>query len=108
MTRPNLPRRPKRNPRAAAGRAVDRAGSLDPLSSPAYKRAMPHVSGDLNALVEKVLEGGAEKYHKKNAEEGKLFVRERLKLLFDDLGDFVEDGLLANNGNPDLPADGVV
>src|SRR3954465_12167674 len=69
---------------------------------------MPHLSGDLNALVEKVKQGGAEKYHKKNAEEGKLFVRERLKLLFDDMESFVEDGLLANNGAPELPADGVV
>src|SRR3954464_13467313 len=69
---------------------------------------MPHASGDLNALVEKVQKGGAEKYHKKNAEEGKLFVRERLKLLFDELSDFTEAGLLANNGNPELPADGVV
>src|SRR5205814_404810 len=55
MTRPNLPRRPKPNPRAAAGRAVVRAGSLDPLSSPAYKRAMPHVAGDLNGTVEKIV-----------------------------------------------------
>jgi methylmalonyl-CoA decarboxylase subunit alpha len=75
---------------------------------------MPHVSEDLAALVEQVKKGGAEKYHKKNAEEGKLFVRERLRLLFDSLEDFVEDGLLANNqsrgpdGQPDLPADGVV
>ncbi len=69
---------------------------------------MPHVSGDLNALVEKVQKGGAEKYHKKNAEEGKLFVRERLKLLLDDIAEFAEDGLLANNQNPELPADGVV
>jgi acetyl-CoA carboxylase carboxyltransferase component len=69
---------------------------------------MPHVSEDLAALVEQVKKGGAEKYHKKNAEEGKLFVRERLKLLFDNIEDFAEDGLLANNQSADLPADGVV
>jgi acetyl-CoA carboxylase carboxyltransferase component len=70
---------------------------------------MPHRSDDLQALVERTLRGGAEKYHKKNAEEGKLFARERLRLLFDDEGrDFVEDGLLANNGAAELPADGVI
>src|SRR5207237_2315847 len=53
--------------------------------------------------------GGAEKYHAKNEADGKLFVRDRLRLLLDDdARDFVEDGLLANNGEPDLPADGVV
>src|SRR5262245_2257438 len=70
---------------------------------------MPHRSEDLTALVERTLKGGQEKYHQKNAEEGKLFCRQRLRLLLDDEGrDFVEDGLLANNGAPDLPADGVV
>src|SRR6266581_4440757 len=68
-----------------------------------------HTAGELAARKEQVRKGGAEKYHKKNTEEGKLFVRDRLRLLFDDEGrDFVEDGLLANNGAPDLPADGVV
>jgi acetyl-CoA carboxylase carboxyltransferase component len=52
--------------------------------------------------------GGAERYHKKIAEEGKLFCRDRLRLLFDEESEFVEDGLLANCEAPDLPADGVV
>src|SRR5579862_9538812 len=70
---------------------------------------MPHKSEDLAGLVERTLRGGAEKYHKKNSEEGKLFARERLRLLLDDgARDFVEDGLLANNGAPELPADGVI
>jgi acetyl-CoA carboxylase carboxyltransferase component len=70
---------------------------------------MPHRPEDLAALEERVLKGGAEKYHQKNAEEGKLFARARLKLLLDDEGrDFVEDGRLANNGAADLPADGVI
>jgi acetyl-CoA carboxylase carboxyltransferase component len=70
---------------------------------------MPHKAEDLAALVEQVQRGGAEKYHEKNAQEGKLFVRQRLRLLLDDEArDFVEDGLLANNGAADLPADGVV
>src|SRR4051812_17002428 len=66
-------------------------------------------SEQLASLVARVTKGGAPKYHQKNAEEGKLFVRERLRLLLDDGGkEFVEDGLLANNGAADLPADGVV
>jgi acetyl-CoA carboxylase carboxyltransferase component len=70
---------------------------------------MPHKSEDLEKLVERTLKGGAEKYHQKNKEEGKLFARERLRLLLDDQAkDFVEDGLLANNSDATLPADGVV
>ena len=38
-----------------------------------------------------ILAGGAPKYHEKNSEQGKLFVRERLALLFDD-GVLTEDG----------------
>src|SRR4026208_671484 len=40
--------------------------------------------------------GGDPKYHQKAAEQGKLFVRERLRLLLDDDRDIAEDGLLAN------------
>ena len=70
---------------------------------------MPHKASDLSALVDVVQKGGAARYHEKNAQEGKLFARERIALLLDDGGkDFVEDGLLANNGAKDLPADGVI
>ncbi|WP_411567605.1 acyl-CoA carboxylase subunit beta [Sporosarcina sp. GW1-11] len=55
----------------------------------------------------RVLAGGAEKYHQKLEEQGKLFVRERLRLLFDE-GQYVEDGKFANCEADDLPADGVV
>ncbi len=34
--------------------------------------------------------------------------RDRIALLFDPGTDFIEDGLLANNADPELPADGVV
>lgn len=58
-------------------------------------------------LKETILQGGSPKYHEKNKEQGKLFVRDRLKLLFDD--DLqVEDGMFANCLAGDLPADGVV
>ncbi len=63
---------------------------------------------ELRRRVAHTLGGGAAKYHEKNAAEGKLFCRERLRRLFDEGADFVEDGLLANNQAPDLPADGVV
>jgi acetyl-CoA carboxylase carboxyltransferase component len=55
----------------------------------------------------RVRRGGAEKYHRKNADQGKLFARDRLRMLLDE-GSFVEDGALANALDPELPADGVV
>src|SRR5947209_13623650 len=58
--------------------------------------------------VERARRGGAEKYHQKLAEQGKLFVRERLRLLLDDADSFVEEGLLVQALAGDLPADGVV
>ncbi|MCC3357577.1 acyl-CoA carboxylase subunit beta [Bacillus sp. REN16] len=61
-------------------------------------------------LVEKGKEieaGGHEKYHQKLKEQHKLFVRDRLALLFDN-GIYQEDGKFANNAAGDLPADGVV
>jgi acetyl-CoA carboxylase carboxyltransferase component len=51
--------------------------------------------------------GGPAKYHEANAEKGKLFARERVRLLVDE-GSFVEDGFFANALADDLPADGVV
>ncbi|HJP66586.1 MAG TPA: acyl-CoA carboxylase subunit beta [Actinomycetota bacterium] len=58
--------------------------------------------------IERARAGGAEKYHQKLAEQGKLFVRERLRLLLDDADAFVEDGLLVQALAGDLPADAVV
>ena len=52
--------------------------------------------------------GGAEKYHQKLAERGKLFVRDRLRLLLDDADGFAEEGLLVQALAGDLPADAVV
>jgi acetyl-CoA carboxylase carboxyltransferase component len=57
--------------------------------------------------LSRVDQGGAEKYHRKNAEAGKLFARQRIALLVDN-GSFVEDAALANNLDTELPADGVV
>lgn len=58
-------------------------------------------------LTAQVQAGGARKYHEKNAESGKLFVRDRLRLLFDEDVD-LEDGLFANCLADGLPGDGVV
>jgi methylmalonyl-CoA decarboxylase subunit alpha len=57
--------------------------------------------------VERIHQGGAPKAHEKNAEQGKLFARERIRLLSDE-GSFVEDGLFANALDSSLPADGVI
>ncbi|RFU70433.1 acyl-CoA carboxylase subunit beta [Peribacillus saganii] len=57
--------------------------------------------------VEKISKGGSVKYHEKNAEKGKLFVRERLKHLFDNDVE-IEDAFFANCMKDGLPADGVV
>ncbi|MED4026882.1 acyl-CoA carboxylase subunit beta [Priestia megaterium] len=56
---------------------------------------------------QKVERGNAEKYKEKLATQQKLFVRDRLALLFDD-GKYEEDGMFANNKAEGLPADGVV
>jgi methylmalonyl-CoA decarboxylase subunit alpha len=61
----------------------------------------------LNDRVDQIKKGGPPKYHEKNQEQGKLFVRDRLTLLFDS-GFELEDGLFANCMAGDLPADGVV
>jgi acetyl-CoA carboxylase carboxyltransferase component len=63
----------------------------------------PHLA----ELHDRVNAGGAPKYHEANAEKGKLFARERIRLLVDE-GSFVEDGIYANVLAGDLPADGVI
>jgi acetyl-CoA carboxylase carboxyltransferase component len=68
------------------------------------------------ALAKQARAGGAERYHVKARDQGKLFARERLRRLLDPAdghppggaAGFVEDGLLANALAGDLPADGVV
>jgi acetyl-CoA carboxylase carboxyltransferase component len=61
------------------------------VTEPAAERPEPR----LRALAKQARAGGAERYHAKSREQGKLFVRERLARLLDDADDFVEDGLLA-------------
>ncbi len=66
-----------------------------------------HDDKEIRELAERIRKGGKEKYHRANAEKGKLFCRERIARLCDP-GSFVEDGLFANVSAGDLPADGVV
>ncbi|MDP4114441.1 MAG: acyl-CoA carboxylase subunit beta, partial [Bacillota bacterium] len=55
----------------------------------------------LQDRVEQIKKGGAAKYHEKNQEQGKMFVRDRLSLLFDP-GFELEDALFANYMSGDL------
>jgi acetyl-CoA carboxylase carboxyltransferase component len=61
----------------------------------------------LRERAQQVEQGGAPKYHAKNLEVGKLFARERIRLLVD-ADSFVEDAKFANFQDPSLPADGVI
>jgi acetyl-CoA carboxylase carboxyltransferase component len=61
----------------------------------------------LARLHKRVQAGGAARYHEANAARGKLYARERIRLLVDG-GSFVEDGGYANVLADGLPADGVV
>ncbi|HXD96553.1 MAG TPA: acyl-CoA carboxylase subunit beta [Candidatus Acidoferrum sp.] len=54
------------------------------------------------------IEQGHTKYRDKLRAEGKLFVRDRLKLLLDPGTELQEDWLFARNQEADTPADGVV
>jgi acetyl-CoA carboxylase carboxyltransferase component len=54
------------------------------------------------------IEQGHVKYRDKLQAEGKLFVRDRLKLLLDPGTEFQEDHLFARSEEADTPADGVV
>ena len=54
------------------------------------------------------IEQGHVRYRDKLRAEGKLFVRDRLKLLLDADSEFEEDWLFARSAEPDTPADGVV
>jgi methylmalonyl-CoA decarboxylase subunit alpha len=63
---------------------------------------------DIADAIARVKQGGPAHYHDRLAEQGKLFVRDRLALLLDAVDGFAEDGLLVNALAAELPADGVV
>jgi methylmalonyl-CoA decarboxylase subunit alpha len=66
------------------------------------------LENQLKETIEQIEAGGAQKYHEKNSAQNKMFVRDRLKQLFDNSEYSVEDAKFANNQAGDLPADGVV
>ncbi|ANX12177.1 carboxylase [Fictibacillus arsenicus] len=66
------------------------------------------LENQLKEKIEQIEAGGAQKYHEKNSAQNKMFVRDRLKQLFDKGEYTVEDAKFANNQAGDLPADGVV
>ncbi|MDP2340252.1 MAG: acyl-CoA carboxylase subunit beta [Deltaproteobacteria bacterium] len=68
---------------------------------------MTHPSEKFASELARIEKGGAEGYHVKNAEQGKLFARTRIEKLCDP-DTFVEDGAYANAFAKDLPADGVI
>jgi methylmalonyl-CoA decarboxylase subunit alpha len=70
------------------------SSSSTPAESPAGLRA-------------RIERGGAPRYHEAAAGRGKLFARERIRLLVDE-GSFTEDGRYANALADGLPADGVI
>ena len=47
--------------------------------------------------IERIKKGGVEKYHLRNREQQKFFVRDRLKLLLDDGKIEFEDGMFAEH-----------
>ena len=62
---------------------------------------------ELSELRARVERGGAQRYHDAAKAAGKLFARERVALLVDELS-FTEDGRYANVLADGLPADGVI
>jgi acetyl-CoA carboxylase carboxyltransferase component len=66
------------------------------------------LENQLKEKIDQIEAGGAQKYHEKNNAQNKMFVRDRLKQLFDGGEYTVEDAKFANNQAGDLPADGVV
>jgi acetyl-CoA carboxylase carboxyltransferase component len=70
--------------------------------------AQRQAAADVENRLQRARAGGPERHRRKLAEQGKLMPRRRIELLFDAGSDFVEDGLLANNADPELAADGVI
>jgi len=62
---------------------------------------------EVEKALERIRAGGGPRYHEKAKAEGKLFCRDRLRLLLD-RDSFVEEAAFANHLAGDLPADGVV
>ncbi len=69
---------------------------------------MSHNEERVAAEIERIKKGGPEKYHERNRKQHRLFARDRLKLLLDNGQIEFEDGMFAENQNPELPADAII
>src|SRR5260221_9946538 len=70
-------------------------------TSPEFKQNAEHhraLANELKQRLAKVREGGGEKYRKRQEEQGKLFVRERIERLLDPGSPFLELSALAAYG----------
>ena len=74
-----------------------------------YEQHLRHAE-DLQRLLEKIRQGGSPEARKKHEERGKLFVRERIRLLLDGERPFLELSALAAHEvyKDDVPASGIV
>jgi acetyl-CoA carboxylase carboxyltransferase component len=75
------------------------SSSID-TSSPEFKQNSGHhkkLANELKDRLARVREGGGEKYRKRQEEQGKLFVRERIERLLDPGSPFLELSALAAN-----------
>jgi acetyl-CoA carboxylase carboxyltransferase component len=73
------------------------SSSID-SSSPEFKQNSEHhkqLAKELNERLARAREGGGEKYRKRQEEQGKLFVRERIERLLDPNSPFLEFSALA-------------
>ena len=73
------------------------SSSID-TSSPDFQKYSQHhkqLADELKQRLAKVREGGGEKYRKRQEEQGKLFVRERIERLLDPGSPFLELSALA-------------
>src|SRR5512147_2523110 len=84
------------------------SSSID-TSSPEFKQNSQHhknLATELQQRLARVFEGGGEKYRKRQEEQGKLFVRDRIERLLDPGSPFLELSPLAAVGMYDLEAPG--
>ncbi len=83
------------------------------VQSPDYQRNYSHhlkLAKDLQLLLAEIRKGGSEEARKKHEERGKLFVRERIRLLLDEDKPFLELSPLAAYQvyDSEVPAAGIV
>src|SRR6266542_4202671 len=88
------------------------SSSID-TSSPEFQQNSQHhkqLATELKERLTRVREGGGEKYRKRQEEQGKLFVRERIERLLDPSSPFLELSALAayNLYEDETPSSGIV